>query len=194
MSLCSWKKIIPYKCHIWGIEIREFEPTLKWDKITKICSVVFAAHTNVKQIYVAQTIPHMVGISILGSHVNGFGSSYGKKTPCFCSALYTRLIHWPKLTFWSSGISFLPSQELSVPACIPMSKRASPWLLLWLPLPTLPSISPFEEKVFSPPFNTITTSRQCLWPCLTAKGVLLREFSPWQSDCHWCLLKQQNGK
>lgn len=165
MILCSWKKIVPYKCHVWGIEIRKFEPTLKWGKITKICSIVFVARTNVEQLCVAQAFPHTLGISILGSQVNGLGSSCGNKTLCLCSPLHTRLIHWPKLTFWPPGISsnFLPSQELSIPACIPVSK-GSPWLLLWFLLPTLPSISPFEEKAFSPPFNTITTSPHACEP------------------------------
>lgn len=179
MRLCSWKKIIPHKCHVW-LEIREFEATLKWDKIIKICSVVFVGHSNVKQLSMARAFPHLVGFFILGFHINCFGSSCGKKTPCLCSPLNTRLIHWPKRTFWSPGISFnfLPSEELSVPGCIPVSKRVSSWFLLLFPLLTLPSILSFEEKVFSSPFSTITTSPQCLWTCLTAKAVLLRVFSP----------------
>lgn len=51
----------------------------------------------------AQAFFHMVfelaAFSLLGFHVNGFESSWGKKTPHLRSSLCTKLIYGPKLAF-----------------------------------------------------------------------------------------------
>lgn len=83
MSSCSWKKITPYKCHVWGIETREFEPT--------------QMRKNYRDMFSSVCSTHWCEATLCGSGLSSYGWNLHPWIPC----------KWFWVTLWKENPVFV---------------------------------------------------------------------------------------